>query len=285
MNIETARAFLEVASTGSFQKAAENLFITQSAMSLRIKKLEARLNRKLFLRKRQGVILTPGGHTFLRHAQVMVKSWERARLEIALPKESNDVISLGVQLNHWHSLGMPWVNWMDTHMPSLLTQVRSDYSSRLMRSLRDGLIDIALVYEPQASPDIAIERFSTEELILVSTTEREVSNSQVDGYVFVDWGQQFRAQHHHAYPDVPFHRYEVGLAEVALQHILARGGSGYFVKETVKGYMQNKTLYPVANAKPLSLDIFWACHQSRLGEEHLLQAIQGLTALKENQPL
>ena len=280
MNIETVRAFLEVASTGSFQKAAENLFITQSAMSLRIKNLEDTLNRKLFLRKRQGVVLTPGGHTFMRHAQVMVNSWERARLEIALPKENDDVISLGVQLNHWRSLGMTWVKWMDKNAPSLVTQVRSDYSSRLMRNLRDGLIDIALVYEPQATSEISIELYKTEDLILVSSTEREVTNDQVDGYVFVDWGQQFRTAHSRAYPEVPFHRYEVGLADVALQHILKEGGSGYFAKDDVKEYIDNRDLYPVVNAKPLSLDIFLACNQGRLGEEHLTQAIIGLKEIR-----
>lgn len=276
MNIENIRAFLEVASTGSFQKAAGNLFITESAMSLRIKNLEGRLNRKLFLRKRQGVVLTPGGNTFMRHAQTLVNSWERARLEISLPKENDDVISLGVQLNHWQSLGMPWVKWMTKHAPSFVTQVRSDYSGRLMRNLRDGLIDIAIVYEPQVSPDIAIELYKTEELILVSTTEREVTENQVDGYVFVDWGHEFRAGHYRAYPDVPFHRFEVGIANVALEHILIEGGSGYFSRNLVQKHIDNNVLYPVLNAAPLSLDIFWACHQGRLGEEHLVQAIAGL---------
>lgn len=281
MNIENVRAFLEVASTGSFQKAAENLFITQSAMSLRIKNLEGRLNRKLFLRKRQGAVLTPGGHTFMRHAQTLVNSWERARLEISLPKENDDVISIGVHLNHWQSMGMPWVKWMEKHAPSLVTQVRSDYSSRLMSNLRDGLIDIALVYEPQASHDIAIELYKTEELILVSTTEREVTNVQVDGYVFVDWGQQFRAEHNRAYPEVPFHRYEIGLADVGLNHILREGGSGYFAKELVQKFIDNNVLHPVVNAKSLSLDIFWACNQGRLGEEHLLQAVTGLKEIQK----
>lgn len=276
MNIENVRAFLEVASTGSFKKAAENLFITESAMSFRIKNIEGRLNRKLFLRKRQGVVLTPGGHTFMRHAQTLVNSWERARLEISLPKENDDVISLGVQLNHWQCLGMPWVKWMTKHAPSLVTQIRSDYSSRLMRNLRDGVIDIAIVYEPQVSPDVAIELYKTEELILVSTTEREVTNDQVDGYVFVDWGHKFRAEHYRAYPEVPFHRFEVGLANVALDHILIEGGSGYFVKDLVQKHIDNNALYPVFNATTLSLDIFWACNQGRLGEEYLAKAIEGL---------
>lgn len=276
MNIETIRAFLEVASTGSFQKAAENLFITQSAMSSRIKSLEQRLNRKLFLRKRQGAILTPGGHTFLRHAQNLVNSWERARLEIALPKESADVVALGVQLNHWEQITVPWVKWMEQHSPQLVTQVRSDYSSRLMSHLRDGLLDIAIVYEPQASQDINIEKYTTEALMLVATEPREVAKAQVEGYIYIDWGQQFRAEHNRLYPDVPFHRFEVGLAAVGLTHILEHGGSGYFPQQMVQKHLDNNVLHPVVNAKTLSLDIYRVCNQSRINETHLMQAIEGL---------
>ena len=112
--------------------------------------------------------------------------------------------------------------------------------------------------------------------IVLSTTEREVTNDQVDGYIFVDWGQQFRAEHSRSYPEVPFHRYEVGVADVALNHILKEGGSGYFSKELVKKHIDNRSLYPVVNAPSLSLDIFWVCNQGRLSEEHLVQAITGL---------
>ena len=61
MNIESMRAFLEIAATGSFQNAAERLNITQSAISARIKGLEQRLNRVLLARKRSGIELTDAG--------------------------------------------------------------------------------------------------------------------------------------------------------------------------------------------------------------------------------
>ena len=62
MNIEHLRAFLEVASTGSFQLAAEKMFITQSTASARIKSLEDRLDRILFIRNPNGAELTRAGH-------------------------------------------------------------------------------------------------------------------------------------------------------------------------------------------------------------------------------
>ena len=73
MNIIHIKAFLEVATTGSFQKAAENMHVTQSTMSARIKGLEQSINRQLFIRRRQGALLTPGGRNFLRYAVTVVK--------------------------------------------------------------------------------------------------------------------------------------------------------------------------------------------------------------------
>ena len=100
MNIEHMRAFIEIAASGSFLLAAKKLHVTQSTISARIKALEEHLNRQLFVRKRNGAELTGAGIHFHRHALTTVRSWDRARQEIALPDELNAIVNLGVQLNH-----------------------------------------------------------------------------------------------------------------------------------------------------------------------------------------
>ncbi len=141
------RAFLEIASSGSFQQAAERLHITQSAISARIKNLEQRLNRQLYLRKRSGVELTNAGQRFLRHAQYCVQSWERAQQEIALPVEIDNLISLGVHLYYWDRVTTPWTRWMEIHAPRFATRIVSEFSDKLLSQLRDGMLDLALVYQ------------------------------------------------------------------------------------------------------------------------------------------
>lgn len=58
MDITLLKTFIEVAQTGSFGTAAERLLVTQSAVSLRIAKLEASLGRALFTRSKAGAELT-----------------------------------------------------------------------------------------------------------------------------------------------------------------------------------------------------------------------------------
>ena len=62
-------AFFEVAQTQSVTQAARNLFVTQSALSQRLQKLEESLESTLFVRDRKGLKLTESGHKLLRYSQ------------------------------------------------------------------------------------------------------------------------------------------------------------------------------------------------------------------------
>ena len=59
MDITLIKTFLEVSNTGSFVAACDRLFVTQSAVSLRIQRLEDSLGHPLFTRSKAGAILTP----------------------------------------------------------------------------------------------------------------------------------------------------------------------------------------------------------------------------------
>ncbi|MGH1543150.1 MAG: LysR family transcriptional regulator [Arenicella sp.] len=280
MNIEYIRAFLEIAATGSFQQAADNLHITQSAMSARIKGLEEQLNRQLFNRKRNGTTLTAPGRVFYRYARTVVKSWELARQEISLSEEFTNMVSLGVQLNHWSSTATPWLYWMKDSAPNIATQVHSDYSDRLMALLRDGLLDIAVLYEPQQNPDLIIEQYVEEQLIMVSTEPRSAEKQAVPGYVYVDWGKTFKIEHNRAFPDISTHHITVGMAIVGLNHILEQGGSGYFLAREVQKFLDEGKLYPVAKAPTFSLTAYLAYFSEAAESPAVQKALEGLRQIK-----
>ena len=93
MDIALIKTFLEVAGTGSFVAAAERLFVSQSAISLRIQRLEDELGRPLCTRSKSGAVLTPAGREFHHYALSILKLLEEARLQIALP-EGYDTMSI-----------------------------------------------------------------------------------------------------------------------------------------------------------------------------------------------
>lgn len=283
MNIENIRAFLEVSQTGSFQQAARNLNITQSAMSARIKALENGLNRVLFLRRRNGTVLTPGGQRFFRHATSLIRNWELARQESALSEDFNSVVGLGVQLNHWQSVVTPWIRWMENHNPDLATHIQSDYSSRLMEFLRDGAIDVAILYEPQQIPGVTIEKFSDEQLVLVSSKPRHVEDDAVSGYIFVDWGQSFRIAHSRLFPGIATHRITVGLADVGLGHIQSHGGSAYLLQSSIEDKLEKQELFLVKNAPEMMISTYMVHVDEPERQQVINKAIDGLRAIKDSQ--
>ena len=238
MNIENMRAFLEINSTGSFQEAAERLHITQSAISARIKHLEERLNQRLYLRKRSGVELTDAGRRFTRHAQYCVQSWERAQQEIALPVEIDNLVSLGVHLYFWDRVVQRWSIWMNQNAPQFASRIYSDFSDRLISKLRDGTLDLALVFEVRQAANVLIDEFSSEKLVLVSTEPRSLNKGWTPGYIMVDRGENFMSEHSAAFPDSPPPRLIISSEAVALNHILQHGGSGYFLESDIVDYVK-----------------------------------------------
>lgn len=99
MDIELARTFLEVVSTGSFLRAAERLNVGQTTVSARIKLLEQQLGRPLFERAKSGVTLTTAGEQFLRYAPQFVQLWQRARHQVAVLHGHRAVLAIGSEVS------------------------------------------------------------------------------------------------------------------------------------------------------------------------------------------
>jgi DNA-binding transcriptional LysR family regulator len=211
VKIDHIRTFLEISNCGNFNRAAENLNVTQSTVSARVKAMEDRFGRVLFKRGHSGVELTSAGQHFQRgHSGVELTSagqhfrqyalniqrlWQQAQQRISLPENFSHGIGLGSQVSLWDSLILKWIPWMRQNAASVAIHVEADYSPSLMRQLSDGLLDIGVMYNPRQTPGLVIEDLLEETLVLVATDRREVRDDWVEDYVFVDWGEEFRRRH------------------------------------------------------------------------------------------
>ncbi len=282
MYIDHIKTFLEVASSGSFQLAAEKLFVTQSTVSARIKALEESLNRTLFLRKRNGIEMTSGGQRFHPHALTVMQAWARARQEVALPESLESIVNLGIQLNHWEHFAVPWLTWMEQYSPNNATQITAAYSEDLIRQVRNGVLELAIVSQIQQCPGISIEHLFIDDLVLVSTEPRKSTDAQVPGYIFVDWGESFKEQHSLAFPDTPAHRMTIGLAAVAMNHVLKHSGSGYFIRSMVQKMIDDKTIHLVEDAPTFEYPIYMVYQEGAKDKTLVATAIDGLVNISKS---
>jgi len=251
MDIELARTFLTIAQSGSFVRSAETLNVTQSTVSARIKVLEDQLGMAMFTRSKAGVTLTPAGGRFERHAQALVRIWQQARQEVSLPAEQDLLLTAGSQSSLWDGIMLDWLCRMRKVHRDIA--IRTDVASNdvLMRQMVDGLLDIAVMYTPQTRPGLNIEQLLEETLIMVCTEpDRRVDN--VDDYVYVDWGVEFRASHAKAFPAGEAASLFAGVGLLGLEFILRNGGSGYFPVRVVKPLLNEGRLHAVSKAPRFS---------------------------------
>src|SRR5690348_6221105 len=140
MDIELARTFLEIVSTGSFIKAAERLHVAQTTVSARIRTLEQQLGRPLFVRNKAGASLTPAGEQFLRFAPAFVQLWQRARHQVAVPPGHRAVLTVGGEVSLWHPLLLDWVLWMRRSLRDIALRVHVDVPQDLINHVATGLV-------------------------------------------------------------------------------------------------------------------------------------------------
>jgi DNA-binding transcriptional LysR family regulator len=277
MDIVAARTFLEIVKTGSFVRAAANLNITQTAVSARVRVLEEQLDRQLFIRNKAGARLTPAGDQFLRYATTLVQLWERARHDVAMPVGRENAVTIGGEHSLWNPLLRNWLVWMKNECADVAVRVQIDVPERLIDQVQEGIIDLAVVYAPPHRTGV-VEELLLEEALVAVTTDAAGGEAASCDYLFVDWGSEFRENHHNALPDAPSPAMSVNHGPLALDYILAVGGSGYFRMEAARPHLESGRLHLVPD-KPRFAYSIYALYSAKADERLMERVRSGLRAV------
>lgn len=258
MDITLIKTFLEVANTGSFVAACDRLFVTQSAVSLRVQRLEDSLGHALFQRSKAGAILTPEGKQFEPYALSLLKLWEEARQQIAIPEGYSRAISIGAQYSLWPRLGFRWLDTMQAEMPELSVHCELGMSDRIMRFLVEGVIQAALLYTPQLRPGLIVEPALDDELILVASFP-DATLDLGETFVSVDWGPEFTHALAIALPSLTDAGRSMALGALAIEYIVNRHAAAYVPARAAKRYLDAERLHLVADAPrfPYPAYVIW----------------------------
>ena len=142
LDLDAVQAFVLVADLKSFTRAAEAMDTTQSAVSLKIKRLEQELGRRLVDRTPRLVRLSPDGNIFLPAARDLVAAHQSAVGAFAV-----EARRLAVGMSH-HVIGhdLPGLlKRMNASDPGLVVELHVDASRDVLAALDDGKRDAAIV--------------------------------------------------------------------------------------------------------------------------------------------
>ncbi|WP_028456473.1 LysR family transcriptional regulator [Chitinilyticum litopenaei] len=161
MEIYQLKTLVAVAREGSITRAAEQLFLSQPAISAHIKALEDELGLTLFVRTPRGMALTGSGVQLLTHAERLLAGHRELLTEAArIKQQAGGTLRLGASRSpdaQW--LGRLLVRLAEDY-PEIDVQLQQGSPDEIERGLQDGTLDAGLYSVLDELP----ERFATLEL-------------------------------------------------------------------------------------------------------------------------
>ena len=171
------KVFRAVAELLSFHRAAEQLGLTQPAVTLHIKALENELSVRLLDRTGNKVALTPAGRILHRHAMAIAEIVSKAEKEIAeAAGENAGELHLGASTSIAQYVLPKLLGSFHQKFPRIRISVVSGNTEEIVDHLAAAKIDIGLIEGPALRRDVKTEPFLADELVLIVPAKHPWTN-------------------------------------------------------------------------------------------------------------
>ena len=149
VSLEYYRIFYVVAKTGNITKAADELMISQPAISKCIKHLEEQLGGQLFIRTKRGVVLTEEGKEFYRYIKQAIEYINNAENKFSeMIHLETGTIRIGSSTTLTKKFLMPFMEIFHKRYPNIKIEIETRVSGELLSRLRQGLVDLVILNLP-----------------------------------------------------------------------------------------------------------------------------------------
>lgn len=185
MNIsfEYYKIFYVVAKTGNITKAADELMISQPAISKCIKHLEEQLGGQLFVRTKRGVVLTEEGEEFYKYISQAMEFINNAEHKFSeMIHLETGTIRIGISTTLTKKFLIPYLEIFHKKYPRIKIQIQTAISSKLFSLLRQGLIDLVIINLPyEEMSDIEITKVrEVHDCFIVGDAYKDLTNKTIE---------------------------------------------------------------------------------------------------------
>ena len=170
VKLELYRIFKEVAEAGNISLAAQNLFISQSAVSQSVKQLESELDTRLFSRNSRGVTLTNEGRMLFEYVRSAIGLLETGEDKLAQARQLQlGRLVLGASDTVTSQFLLPYLDQFHRQYPGIRIQIVSGRSYKVLGLLQSGKVDVAFASSPSDCSSLSCTRcFETHSIFVAS---------------------------------------------------------------------------------------------------------------------
>ncbi len=160
--------FYTVAKRSSFTKAAEELYITQPAVTKHIRELEQQYNSKLFDRNGNTIKLTPAGSILLNHAEALFNIYRAIEFDMnALLQKHMGLLHLGASTTISQYIIAPILAGFKKKFSDIELKLVTGNTEQIEKALIDKEIELGLVEGRSKNQEISYSEFIEDEIVLV----------------------------------------------------------------------------------------------------------------------
>lgn len=248
MDSELLKTFLEVSRTRHFGRAAESLYLTQSAVSFRIRQLETQLGTSLFTRHRNNIRLTPAGERLVPYAESLMNTWLQAKKEISHASQHTE-LSIGATASLWEGYLTDWVEELYNQHDELRLEARVSTRQSLVKQLHSRELDLLIATEPPKMDEFESTIIGSIELQLMAS-QKNIALTKYN-YIKLEWGADFHPKNKSvlAQDDTPV--MITTSAHIARQLLSVSLSATFLPEHWIVQYPGLKTLSETVIIKPL----------------------------------
>src|SRR5574344_912799 len=175
VDIELYKIFYEVARLKSITKTAEEMFISQPAVTMSIKKMEEQLETTIFVRTKKGVLLTNEGQVLFEYVSQAMENIKIGENKIEnLKKLEIGTVRIGIGTNLTKYFLMEYLKQYHKMFPKISIIIDTSITNDVIKSLDSGKVDVGIIVKNKEDVDVkkfVIEYMEDMEYIFVANED------------------------------------------------------------------------------------------------------------------
>lgn len=181
INFELYKIFYVVVNNKSISKGAEQLLISQPAVTQAIKNLEGQLGTTLFIRTKKGIVLTEEGKELYSYIKEGMNYFINGTNKlIELKKIETGTLKIGASTSITENYLMPYINKFHKLYPKVEIKIINNLTDTLLQDLRNGNLDIVIGSEAiKENHDLKFTPLQDIEYIFISNENLNLSLEEI----------------------------------------------------------------------------------------------------------